>query len=143
MYKPPATKVVDAWFDYWTTDAPASEIAEQYRIRCTTLYTYWTRAGLKQRREQPQIQRPDTPQSTCPGWSYYCAFCPVQVVCEEWHCLSCDLNIICPCAHPELKPKNWRKDFEEWKDIRARNERALNVYEYAWKPIAFLEVENE
>jgi len=143
MYKPPIANVVDAWFDYWTTDTPASQIAEQYELHRSTLYTCWTRAGLKQRREQPQIQRPDTPQSTCPGWSYYCASCSVQVTCEEWACHTCGLNIICPCVHPEFKPKHWRKGFEEWTDIRARNERALNVYEYAWGPISHQEVEND
>jgi hypothetical protein len=131
-----------SWAAYWAVDEEGdylqqvSEIAEGFGVCADTLYNVWKRNGKKKRRADVRnVVRRGADRllsEACEGYvEGFCGYCPVMPTCTDWRCTKCWWDHKCPCLHKRKRPWKWKEDFNKWMKMKARNKRALDVYEYA------------
>ena len=134
----PPNRLVNAWFAYWTEpDTPLTLIAQRHRLNYSSILRKWAEWGLTERRSNKKMTGRDVTSQLldehCEGFGlYFCAECPVQVLCDDWHCTSCRMKPACACMKQELRPKDWQEQLERFKRKLERKNNALNCYRYAW-----------
>ena len=138
MEKLPPSGLVNAWFDYWTRpNDPLTSIAQRHSLNYSSVFRKWAEWGLTARRSNLHMTGRDITSQLldehCEGFGlYFCAECPVEVYCDDWHCTACKIRRGCACMNPELRPKDWPKKLGAFKRKLERNNNALNLYRYAW-----------